>query len=179
MGLSSLGKCGGVTGLAGCGSVGRRGWAGCMGMVVGTMQTGRSGLGVTGRDILLDRLRAVADRLKQDTVTLYFAGRHPRTPWYAKAAALSVAAYALSPIDLVPDFVPVLGYLDDLLLVPLGIAMSIRLVPSDVLGECRQLARERLAFDAPSSRSAAVVILLVWVAFAALLAEWLVRLVWG
>lgn len=108
-------------------------------------------------------------------MTLYLAGRHPRTPWYAKAAAISVAAYALSPIDLIPDFVPVLGYLDDLLLLPLGIALSIRLVPSEVLEECRQLASERLASDAPSSRSAAIVILLVWLAFAALLGAWLVR----
>ncbi|MCG2807298.1 MAG: DUF1232 domain-containing protein [Coriobacteriia bacterium] len=124
---------------------------------------------------MLERLRAVADRLRQDTMTLYLAGRHPRTPWYAKAAAISVAAYALSPIDLIPDFVPVFGYLDDLLLLPLGIALSIRLVPSDVLDECRQLASERLASDAPRSRSAAIVILLVWLAFAALLGAWFVR----
>ena len=126
---------------------------------------------------MLERLKAAADRLKQDTWTLYFAGRHPRTPWYAKVVAVSVAAYALSPIDLIPDFVPVLGYLDDLLLLPMGIALSIRLVPSDVLEECRQLARERMASNKPSSRSAVVVIVLVWIAFVVLLGVWLVRLV--
>lgn len=121
-------------------------------------------------------LQAIADRLKQDTLTLYLAGRHPRTPWYAKVAAVSVAAYALSPIDLIPDFVPVLGYLDDALILPLGIALAIKLVPADVLEECRQLAREKMAAGAPSSRSAAVVIVLVWIAVAVMLGVWLMGL---
>lgn len=125
---------------------------------------------------MLARLKAIAARLKQETLTLYYAGRHPRTPWYAKAAALSVAAYALSPIDAIPDFVPVLGYLDDLILLPMGIALAIRLIPSDVLEECREQARDRSTGGAPTSRFAATVIVAVWVAVGILVAAWVVRL---
>jgi uncharacterized membrane protein YkvA (DUF1232 family) len=75
--------------------------------------------------------------LQRETVTLYLACRHPRVPWYAKILALIVVGYALSPIDLIPDFIPVLGYLDDLILIPLGIMLVIRLVPADVIVECR------------------------------------------
>ena len=78
--------------------------------------------------------------LKKETFTLYLACRHPRVPWYAKALALLVVGYALSPIDLIPDFVPVLGYLDDLVLVPLGIMLVIRMIPEEVLAECRRQA---------------------------------------
>ena len=79
-----------------------------------------------------------AKTLKRETFTLYLACRHPRVPWYAKLLALIVVAYALSPIDLIPDFIPVLGYLDDLVLIPLGLMLVIRLIPADVLAECRQ-----------------------------------------
>lgn len=118
---------------------------------------------------VFDTLKAAADRLKRDTAALYLAARDPRTPWYAKAVAFSVVAYALSPIDLIPDFVPVLGYIDDLLLLPLGIALSIRLVPAEVLEECRLHADERLSAAAPGGRMAAVAVIAAWVAILLLL----------
>lgn len=90
---------------------------------------------------MFDKLRVRARVLKRDSLTLYLVARHPETPLLAKALAAGVAAYALSPIDLIPDFIPVLGYLDDLILLPLGIAAAIRLVPPAVLAECRKTAR--------------------------------------
>jgi uncharacterized membrane protein YkvA (DUF1232 family) len=114
----------------------------------------------------LEKVRAWARALKRDVLALYLAARDPRVPWYAKALALAVAAYALSPIDLIPDFIPVLGYLDDLILVPLGIALAVRLIPADVMADCRARA-EDLA-ERPHSRLAALVVILVWLGLAAL-----------
>ena len=108
----------------------------------------------------LDRLRAAARRLKRDVVAVFFAGRDARTPWLARLVALAVASYALSPIDLIPDIIPVLGLLDDLVLVPLGIALALRLVPPAVMAEAR-LRAEALAAR-PTSRTAAVAIVVVW-----------------
>lgn len=82
-------------------------------------------------------LKTWAKRIKRDGVTLWFAGKHPRTPWYAKALGLFVVAYALSPIDLIPDFIPVLGYLDDVILLPVLIWVTVKLLPSEVLTQCR------------------------------------------
>ena len=87
---------------------------------------------------IVERLKVWARALKRDVLALYRSARDPRVPWYAKAVAGLVAAYALSPIDLIPDFVPVLGYLDDLLIVPAGIWLAIRLIPADVLAEHRR-----------------------------------------
>jgi uncharacterized membrane protein YkvA (DUF1232 family) len=112
-----------------------------------------------------------AQDLKRDTIALYLAARDPRTPWYAKAIAAIVVAYALSPIDLIPDFIPVLGYLDDLLIVPIGLWIAIRLVPEDVLEDCR--ARAGHIAQRPTSRSAAMVVILLWAGIAAL-AGWAV-----
>jgi uncharacterized membrane protein YkvA (DUF1232 family) len=109
--------------------------------------------------------------LKRDVHAVYLAARDSRTPWYVKALALAVAAYALSPIDLIPDFIPVLGYVDDLLIVPLGIALVIRLLPADVMEEHRVLAA--MAQQRPASRAAAVVIVLLWIASAMLVGWWL------
>ena len=109
---------------------------------------------------LLDRLKARARRLKQETYALYLVARDPRTPWYAKLIAAAVVAYALSPLDLIPDFVPVLGYLDDLIIVPAGIALVLRLVPAEVLADCREQARLRA--DRPVSRVGAAMVLGVW-----------------
>src|SRR6478736_4911987 len=92
----------------------------------------------------MDRLRQWARALKRDVHAVYLAARDPRTPWYVKALALAVAAYALSPIDLIPDFIPVLGYVDDLLIVPLGLMLVIRLLPPEVLAASRAKANTLL-----------------------------------
>jgi uncharacterized membrane protein YkvA (DUF1232 family) len=114
---------------------------------------------------VLDRARSQAKRLKRDAYALYFVARDPRTPWYARALAAAVVAYALSPFDLIPDFVPVLGYLDDLVIVPLGIALVFRLVPRAVLAECR--ARAEVVADHPISRVGAAFMIAVWFGLAA------------
>jgi uncharacterized membrane protein YkvA (DUF1232 family) len=116
-------------------------------------------------------LRAQAKRLKRELIALYGAGRDARTPWYAKLIIGMVLAYALSPIDLIPDFIPVLGYLDDLLLVPVGIWLAIRLIPADVLAEHRARAVEGVKL--PSSRAAAVVIVLLWLLMLLLAVSWM------
>jgi len=107
-----------------------------------------------------------AKQLKQHTLTVYFAARDPRTPWLVRLLALLVAAYALSPIDLIPDFIPVLGYLDDVLLLPGLIWVAIKLLPADVLAECRTQADEWMASKAakPTSKVGAVVVVLLWLA---------------
>ena len=106
---------------------------------------------------------------------LYLAYRDPRVPWAARLVAAGVVAYAFSPIDLIPDFIPVLGYLDDLILVPLGILLALRLIPAPVMAECRLKAREYLAQPRPVNRLAAVVIVLIWLALAAIGIFWLAR----
>jgi uncharacterized membrane protein YkvA (DUF1232 family) len=122
---------------------------------------------------MLGTLRGWARALKTETLALYLVARDPRVPWYARLFIAGVVAYALSPIDLIPDFIPVLGYLDDLILVPLGLMLAVRMVPSDVLEECRARAREELAGKRPRSRGAMLVIVGIWVACAALVC-WLV-----
>jgi uncharacterized membrane protein YkvA (DUF1232 family) len=113
---------------------------------------------------LRDRLKNLRKEIPLQSYALYLACRDPRTPWYAKVLAAAVAAYAFSPIDLIPDFIPVLGYLDDLIIVPLGIALAIRLIPAEVLESCREQARQRLAKGRPTSKAAAAVIVTIWVA---------------
>ena len=117
-----------------------------------------------------DRLKDWARTIKRDVHALYLASRDPRVPWYAKALAVWVAAYALSPIDLIPDFIPVLGYLDDIVILPLGILLVRRMIPPEIMAEHRALAattRER-----PVSRMAAAVIVLIW-ALSIVLTGWL------
>jgi uncharacterized membrane protein YkvA (DUF1232 family) len=109
-----------------------------------------------------DRLKNWARVIKRDVHAVYLAGRDPRVPWYAKALALVVAGYALSPIDLIPDFIPVLGYLDDVILVPFGIWLVIQLIPPDIMAEHRELATA--AQNRPVSRAATFVVVMVWVA---------------
>ena len=109
--------------------------------------------------------------VKRDIHAIYLCSRDPRVPWHAKALAIFVAAYALSPIDLIPDFVPVLGYLDDVILVPVGIWLVVRLIPAHVMAEHRELAAA--AHDRPVSRTAAAVIVAIWIA-SALLCGWLI-----
>jgi len=119
----------------------------------------------------MERVKAWARRLKRDVHAVWLAARHPATPRTAKLLALAVAAYALSPIDLIPDFIPVLGYLDDLILVPLGILLVTRMVPPAVMAECR--ARAEAAAQRPRSFGGAAVIVALWLAAAALLLWWL------
>jgi uncharacterized membrane protein YkvA (DUF1232 family) len=117
----------------------------------------------------LDTLQRWAQTLKRDAITLYLAARDPRVPWYAKALAGIVAAYALSPLDLIPDFIPIVGYLDELILLPLAIAGVLRLIDPAVLAERR--ARATLIAERPSKIAAAVIIALWLLTFA--------LLVWG
>lgn len=123
---------------------------------------------------MLDTPRTWARRIKRDALTLWFAGRHPATPWHAKAMAAFVVAYALSPIDLIPDFIPVLGYVDDVLLLPLLIWLTVRLLPPEVLAESRLKAEQWMVEQGirPRSFAGAVVIVLLWLAGAAALAWW-------
>jgi uncharacterized membrane protein YkvA (DUF1232 family) len=109
---------------------------------------------------LISKAKVWAKSLKRDIVALWLAARDARVPWHAKAVAGAVAAYALSPVDLIPDFIPVLGYLDDLLIVPLGIMLAIRLVPVEVMVELRTEAARRI--ERPSSRIGLIFILAAW-----------------
>jgi uncharacterized membrane protein YkvA (DUF1232 family) len=110
------------------------------------------------------RLKDRAYALKRDTIALYLAMRDPRTPWYAKIIGAAVVAYALSPFDLIPDFIPIVGYLDDLILVPAGIAVVRRLVPPDVMADCREEASLRA--QRPTSRFGAAAVVAVWLGVA-------------
>ena len=121
---------------------------------------------------MLEKLKQRARHLKAETFALYLAARDPRTPWYAKLLVAGIVAYAFSPIDLIPDFVPVLGYLDDLILIPLGIALAIKLVPHFVLAECRIRAQETIKNGKPVSRVAGAVIVVIWSVLAALCIVW-------
>jgi uncharacterized membrane protein YkvA (DUF1232 family) len=118
----------------------------------------------------LARLKAWARGIKRDVVTVYFAARDPQAPWGARILAGIVAAYALSPIDLIPDFIPVVGYLDDLLIVPLGLLLVIRLMPEEVLNNARAKADTMLA--KPRSLLAAACFVLIWVALGFYLASY-------
>src|SRR5215467_12835100 len=119
---------------------------------------------------MLQQAKQWARIVKRDTHAIYLASRDPRVPWYAKVLAICVAGYALSPIDLIPDFVPVLGYLDDVIIVPLGILAVVKLILPEIMAEHRTLAAA--AQDCPVSRAAAIVIAIVWSA-CIVLAGWL------
>lgn len=118
-----------------------------------------------GTNSLIDQAKRWARSIKRDVVALWIAARDRRVPWYAKAAAGAVAAYALSPIDLIPDFVPVLGYLDDLLIVPLGILLAVKLVPHDLMAQFRAEAAAR--DGRPLSQVGAAAVIALWMAGAA------------
>lgn len=120
---------------------------------------------------LYRRLRQWSRTIKRDVHAVYLAGRDPRVPWYAKLLALCIAAYALSPIDLIPDFIPVLGYLDDLVILPLGVLLVVWMIPSEVMAEHRATAA--MAETRPVSRVAAAAIIAVWI-LCATGAAWLV-----
>jgi uncharacterized membrane protein YkvA (DUF1232 family) len=122
---------------------------------------------------MFQKWNARARALKQEIYALTIAYHDPRTPWYAKAWALVVAAYALSPIDLIPDFIPVLGYLDDLVLLPLGIALAVKLIPSGVMADARLTATK--VEGEKIGKAGAVVIVLVWLALLGLAIGWGIR----
>ena len=122
---------------------------------------------------LLASARDWARRIKRDILTVYFAARDPRTPWWVRGLAFMVAAYALSPIDLIPDFVPVFGYLDDLVIVPVGLMLVIRFLPSDVIESSR--AKAAAVSERPYSRTASVVIIFVWLLCASVLGYFVFR----
>jgi len=124
---------------------------------------------------MLERLKSWAKTIKRDIVALWIAARDPRTPVPAKIVAAVVVAYALSPVDLIPDFIPVLGYLDDLILVPLGVIAVVALIPGDLMAEYRAAATERGRL--PSSRAGLAAIVLLWLGGAIALA-WYVGAVW-
>lgn len=114
---------------------------------------------------MIERLKQWASRLRRDILALSLAARDPRVPWFAKALAAAIAAYALSPIDLIPDFIPVLGQLDDLILVPLGIWLVVKLIPEPVMADLRARAE---GMSGTSSIAGLVLVLLIWAALLAL-----------
>ena len=109
-----------------------------------------------------------ARQLKTETYAIYLAYKDPRVPWYARLFAACVVGYAFSPIDLIPDFIPVLGYLDDLVLVPVGIVLALKMIPPVVMAECREKALEIVGQDKPANRAAAAAIIAIWLLLAAL-----------
>ncbi|MGG3914396.1 YkvA family protein [Rossellomorea vietnamensis] len=123
----------------------------------------------------LKKLKSFAKKLKQDLLVLYLSYKDPRTPMYAKVLAMCVVAYAFSPIDLIPDFIPIIGYLDDLILVPFGIFLALRVIPSDVLEEKRKMAINMKKKDHPKNWFVGVIFILIWI----LLAVWAGKLLVG
>ena len=127
---------------------------------------------------ILPKLRMKAARLKQEIHALYLASRDPRVPWYAKVFVVCIVAYALSPIDLIPDPIPILGYLDDLLLLPMGIYLALKMIPEEVLAECREKARA-MTVQMPHNRIAAAVIIFLWITFFVLVGIYLIGMFAG
>ena len=125
---------------------------------------------------MLSRIKSWARGLKRDGHAICLASRDPRVPWYAKALAVAVAGYALSPIDLIPDFIPIIGYLDDLIILPLGIWLVVSLIPDDIMVECRARADE--AGRRPTSRAGMAAIILLWIA-GALALGWIFYAWWS
>lgn len=125
----------------------------------------------------LEMWRQHARQLKVETYALYLAYKDPRTPWYARLFAACVVGYAFSPIDLIPDPIPVLGYLDDLILIPLGIMLAIKMIPPPVLVECREKAQIVMSQGKPINLVAAAVIITIWLLLAAVLVIFVIRLV--
>jgi uncharacterized membrane protein YkvA (DUF1232 family) len=110
---------------------------------------------------MLSRIKAWARGLARDGHAIYLASRDPRVPWYAQVLAIAIAAYALSPIDLIPDFIPIVGYLDDLIILPFGIWLVVSLIPEEVMGECR--AKADAAGRRPVSRAGLITIIVLWI----------------
>ena len=129
--------------------------------------------------ISFERWKARARQLKVEVYALYLAYRDPRVPWYARLFAACVVGYAFSPIDLIPDPIPVLGYLDDLILIPLGVKLALAMIPAQVLAENRVKAQEIMRQGKPVNRVAAAVIIAIWLLLAALVIAWLGQFIKG
>jgi uncharacterized membrane protein YkvA (DUF1232 family) len=117
-----------------------------------------------------------ARELKVEVYAIYLAYKDPRVPWHARLFAACVVGYAFSPIDLIPDPIPVLGYLDDLVLVPLGVVLALKMIPPVVMAECREKAQAAMQQGKPVNKFAAAVIIIIWLALAGLVVAWLARL---
>ena len=124
----------------------------------------------------MQSLKQLARKFKKETYAIYLASIDPRVPWYARMLAGVTVAYAFSPIDLIPDFIPILGYLDDLIIVPLGIWLVIKMIPPEVLAECREKATAEKEQTKPTSRAAAAVIVTIWLGLGILAVIWLKRM---
>lgn len=123
----------------------------------------------------IEKWKHQAKQLKVEVHALYLAYQDPRVPWIAKVFVACVIGYAFSPIDLIPDFIPVIGYLDDLVLIPLGIKLALSMIPESVMNECREKARETLAQDKPVNWAAMIVIILIWISLAVLVVVFIAR----
>jgi uncharacterized membrane protein YkvA (DUF1232 family) len=118
--------------------------------------------------VVIENWKQHARQLKTEIYALYLAYKDPRLPWYAKVVAAVVVGYAFSPIDLIPDMIPILGYLDDLVLIPLGVVLALKLIPPAVMAECRVEAQQVMSQDKPTNRIAAVIIIAIWMILAML-----------
>ena len=121
---------------------------------------------------MISKWKQSARRLKAETYALTLAYTHPDTPWVARVFSGLVIAYAFSPIDLIPDFIPIFGYLDDLILVPLGIAIALKMIPAAVMLECRARAQVEISQEKPVNRLVVVVIVIIWISLAVVCALW-------
>jgi uncharacterized membrane protein YkvA (DUF1232 family) len=124
---------------------------------------------------VIERLRIWTSRLQKETYALYFAYKDPRVPWYSKALVAFVVAHTFSPIDLIPDFIPVLGYLDDLIITPLGLALALRLIPAEVMAEARIKAESSMVEDKLVRRAGVLIVIGIWLAGLLLLILFLYR----
>ena len=120
---------------------------------------------------MFEFIKQKAEALKKQTLTVYFASRDPKLPLHIKIIAILVAAYALSPIDLIPDFIPILGLLDDIIIVPLGLALVVRLTPPEIMGAAKLKAQQSI--EKPISFTAAIVVIFIWITLVLLSAQWL------
>ena len=121
---------------------------------------------------LIASLKQRARQLKTEVVALYLAARHPGTPWYAKVFLAAIVAYALSPIDLIPDFIPVVGLVDEVILLPFAIVLAVKMIPADVMAECRSRAPQLQLTGSWMGRIGAALIVLFWLALVVLAAVW-------
>ena len=127
--------------------------------------------------VMLNRLKEWARALKTELYALYLAYRDPRVPWYARLIAACVVGYAFSPIDLIPDPIPILGYLDDLIIVPIGVWLALKMIPKGIMAECREKARLEVQMGKPTNWPAAAIIISIWIALAIVTSLFIIRTV--